>query len=460
MVQGGAGNTENSEKFTRGVVNLAQNDEGLQQEAKEFVQSKKIEVTDLKDPEKAAELLNTTEGQKLLKSIIDHPEFTNLIKQAGKDPITIQKADSLGKRLAIGAGIGAGIVGSGILGGVIGANLAAVGAGLAVAAPFIGIGLGVLTVIALIGLAIYKREAISKGIGNATKYAGEKVTHLLKNLIDKLPFRSSNAVNHLAKLEHDYVQAGYDKPTGNLLPDDAVFIKKYFLNEDGFKALEDLITEKNANAEKFTVKDGENKDVELTLNDLKVLKEKGDSTHTKADGNKFKAKLDKFKLIINEANKDIRTQVDTRVKARAEAKQDEIHERQKLQTPLPSSALCRNSIANTEFLKVVDENINGLLEKVAELKNTGKNQGFRQDFHKFAQEYNLDTLILEKRGGPTEAESKNLAEQFKNLTPKQIGELNAKVDELKKNQDRGPETQNEGVKLTSVKTIEGLGRPG
>lgn len=468
MVQGGAGSTGAtstgnnekfaSERFATAIVNLAKKNQG--EDLDRIVSNLLLQNPDLQkliSQNQTAEKVKFPKKQ-IIKLLKQNPEFLQaieehlqanpneqkqLIEELSKDPTAIQKVNSLGKTLAIAAGIGVGIIGSGILGGVIGANLAAVGAGLAVAAPFIGIGAGVLLTIALIGLAIYKKEAISKGIGNATKYAGEKVTHLLKNLIDKLPFRSSNAVNHLAKLEHDYVQAGYNKTTDNLLPNDAVFIKKYFLDEDRFQALKSLIAADKDG--KIPVKDRENENVELTLEDLKILEKKGNSTF-KGDSDEFKEKLDKFKLIMSETNKGVREQIETKIKVRAEVKQDKIHRKDKLQTPLPSSALCRNSIANTEFRKVVDENINGLLEKVAELKDTGKNQGFRQDFHKFAQDsYGLDTSILEKRGGLTETESKNLAEQFKNLNPQQIKELSAKVVELKKDQDRGPKTQKDQV---------------
>ncbi|WP_341808015.1 hypothetical protein [Wolbachia endosymbiont (group E) of Neria commutata] len=335
MVQGGAGSTGatktgNNERFARerfatAIVNLAKRNKGVGLDR--VVSDLLLQSPDLQKLNSHNQTTGKVKFSKkqTIELLRQNPEFLKatdeylqanpneqkqLIEELSKDPTVIQKVNSLGKTLAIGAG-------------------------LAVAAPFIGIGIGVLAAIALICFAVYKREAISKGIGNATKYAGKKVTHLLKNLIDKLPFRSSNAVSYLAELEHDYVQAGYDKATDNLLPDDAVFIKKYFLNEDGFKALEEQI--KNSDGKRITVKGEENEEVALTLKDLKVLKEKGDSTLAKADDDKFKEKLGKFKLIMSEANKEIRAQVETRVD---EAEQDKAHREQKLQTPATSSALC------------------------------------------------------------------------------------------------------------------------
>ncbi|WP_341808014.1 hypothetical protein [Wolbachia endosymbiont (group E) of Neria commutata] len=107
-------------------------------------------------------------------------------------------------------------------------------------------------------------------------------------------------------------------------------------------------------------------------------------------------------------------------------------------------------MANTKLLSQIpgdkQESVKDLLKKVAELKDTGKNEGFRQDFHKFAKDsYNLDTSKLE---GKNSAELQPLAKQLKNLTPGQIKALSAKVDELKKDQDRGPKTQKNEVKTS------------
>lgn len=78
-----------------------------------------------------------------------------------------------------------------------------------------------------------------------------------------------------------------------------------------------------------------------------------------------------------------------------------------------------------------------LLEKVAELKETGSNKVFRTGFHTFAGEYNLDTRKAE---GKDSTALKDLVSQLNELTPKQITELISEVSKLKKQQDKGPST--------------------
>lgn len=169
--------------------------------------------------------------------------------------------------------------------------------------------------------------------------------HLLKNLIDNLPLRLSNAENYLAAFYHTQLdENGKRIKAGSPLPDDGAFIKQYLLNEDGFKALENLINEKTD--KEIILEDKDNAEIKLTLKDLTRLKEKGVNTHTEADYVKFREQLNKFKLIISKDNQDIRKEV--------EAKQDEMHKARKIPTPLPSSALYPGSIANTELLLQID----------------------------------------------------------------------------------------------------------
>lgn len=89
-----------------------------------------------------------------------------------------------------------------------------------------------------------------------------------------------------------------------------------------------------------------------------------------------------------------------------------------------------------------------LLENFAELRDTGIDNGFRKDFHKFAREsHHLDTSVLEVKGSELESSTlKGLASQLKELTLDHIKDLNAKVNDLKKEQSKGPKTQKDDVK--------------
>ncbi|WCR53518.1 MAG: hypothetical protein PG981_000540 [Wolbachia endosymbiont of Ctenocephalides orientis wCori] len=218
------------------------------------------------------------------------------------------------------------------------------------------------------------------------------------------------------------------------------------MNKDGFQALKSLII-KNKGA--ITVENENKEQVKLTLEDLKTLKNVGKDKSQEAK-DIFDKQLDKFKLLMTEANKDVRAQ--------AEATQDLVHiykgdgSKGYSETPTPSSAGYSGSIANTALLKDVgDENrsaVKNLLKNVSELRDTGTDNGFRKDFHKFAQDsHQLDTLVLEAKGSKLERNAmEGLAKKLKELTPDQITALNAKVDELKEEQSKGPKMQKDNVK--------------
>ncbi|APR98730.1 hypothetical protein [Wolbachia endosymbiont of Folsomia candida] len=456
MGQGGIAKTYYS-KVAESIAKLAEVNEDFKTAAEDFVQSEGITDKDLTNVADILELFQGDKGQKLLHGIqnkLSKEQITSLLEQFSKDPIIIQKADNLGRNIAIGA---TGVIAGGILGGAIGANfgaisagLGAAGAGIAAAAPFIAIGAAVLLAIALIALAIYKRKAISENIKGGAKYVGEKVedigkgvVHLLKNFIDMLSPGPSNAVEHVSNCYVNNDTNNRRIAKGEPLPDDAAFIKQYLLNEDGFKALTNLIKEKDG---KIRLDDT---DIELTLKDLTRLKEKGDSKLS-TDKAGLTEELSKFKLIMSEAHEEIRKEV--------EAEQDKIHTKNNLETPLPSSALYPGSNANTEFLLQIPENtrkdVKNLLDRASGFTKPFRegSQGLYQELDKLCklkgESYALDSSVLE--GNDSNALA-TLAKGLKDFTSNDITLLIAGIRIL---QSQGPRAEVDGVQLTSLKPLE------
>lgn len=465
MVHGGAGNTdatktEANKKLTALLLEYAINSPALVEKIKTLIESKDSTVRAMNVGETSPYKLNDEElvetlakDKDLLKTITDHlaehpDEFKKLIEEASKDPVIIRKADGFGRAFyaAGGLALGATSVTLGLL----------LGPGLVAAAPFIGLGLVAFATIAAIGFALFSLFENKEKIGEKAKEIGKDVMHFLKNFIDKVPFRRSNAENFLKKFESKEFQEEYSKVTGKSLPDDAAFVKQYLSNEGGFKALENLIAEKNASNEKFILKDEKGEEVELTLDKLKALKDKGDSTFTKADNDKFIAQLDEFKLLMSEDNKDVRAQV--------EAEQDKTHERKNLQTFIPSSAGYHGSRASTALLSKIDPGkkrtgVEGFLKKASKLEKPFRegNGGLYEILEKAPYNLDRDTLKnLEKKGSELSNEGlDSLASSLNTLTLNQIKELNAKVNDLEKEQSKGPQPQTSEIKETPTQHAPG-----
>lgn len=261
--------------------------------------------------------------KELLKTIADHfteypEELAELLEQAKKVDGMEKRLIALDKKLSISDDL------IPLLSLATGAL-----AGFAIAGPVGGI-IGVLVAAAVLMFAalFLNRGEIKEGVKNvledvknAGKSVREGIGQSLENFINKYSRGLSHAEKFYEGVANKDAQEKYNK-AGNPLPDDAAFVGQYLLNKDGFQALKSLIAEKNtsnerdASKEKFTLKDENGEKVELTLEDLKTLKN-GGKGKSQEDKDKFKEKLDKFKLLMTEANKDVRKQV--------EVKQDLVH---------------------------------------------------------------------------------------------------------------------------------------
>lgn len=453
MVQGGAGNTDatktdTSKKLAALILENSQKHPALANKLLRKLESKNSAFKIMNagdtpthrvgDEELVEELVKDKE---LLKTIADHfienpEELAELLEQAKKVDGMEKKLRVLDKKLSIGTDVTMLLtLATGTL------------AGFAIAGPVGGI-IGVLVAAAVLMFAalFLNRGEIKESAKNVQQDFQDMwkgIGQSLENFINKYSRGLSHGEKFYEDVANEDAQERYNK-AGNPLPDDAAFVGQYLLNKDGFQALKSLII-KNKGA--ITVENENKEQVKLTLEDLTTLKNgsKGKSQEAK---DRFDEQLDKFKLLMTEANKDVRAQV--------EATQDLVHihkgkeSKGYSETPIPSSPGYPGSIANTALLKDVgDENrrvVKNLLKKVAELRDTGTDNGFRKDFHEFARDsHQLDTSVLEGKDSPKLQE---LAGKLKNLGSDQITALNAKVDELKKDQSKGQQPQTSQIKET------------
>lgn len=454
MAHGGTGNNEDTkqnETFEPLVT-------AAEEVASNLKPNSGDDIDNLADPEKvtpeeAAKFL--TEHPKAVPYVMVYLEqnpkiLENSIKKLARNQPMMKKTVTFGQVLAI---VGITVPVSLALGGIISANLGAisaglgaVGAGLAVAGPTIGFflaGLAGLIAIAALGIAAHKYRDKIKG---GAEDIGKKVKDLLKNILVKLPIGVTNAQEFYKNVTNKDAQNELN-PQGNPLSDKTALVGQY-LSEDGLAALREYITDNQDDNGEITLPDGS----KLTVGDLNKLETKSKG-YFGIGKDEFRKVLKKIAPIMNQGNVESRKKI--------EKIQDAIHEDKNRQTPLPSSPLRTDSVANNALLALFDDDkrkdMNDLLQSIVgeypELKD-GLNKEFRQDFYEVLSEepYKLDRGVLnklEEKGGEGLTD---LVTELKKLGDNEIKDLKEEVKKLKNEQKKGPR---KAVKNTEASKAEG-----